>query len=275
MKLRLPILLMTIAGCVLAQTPSIRNTQGILNAASFTTPVAPGALLSIFGTSLASSMASADTIPLSNSLSGVTVQFVQGSNTFPAPMLFVFQGDPNQNTPSQINAQLPWEIDPNGPAVSVNVTSNGATSNSASVPVSALGPGIFASNGFAIAVNNTDQTLVWPAGAVPGVTTHPAKAGDVLIIYATGLGAVDTPIADGTAPAYVDNVLRNTTTLPTVLVGGIQAQLIYSVLSPQFVGVNQLAITVPTGVTPGNNVPLQIQEGGVTTPNTTTIAISQ
>ena len=275
MKIRLLIILMAAAGLGSAQTPTIRDTQGILNAASFTTPVAPGALLSIFGTSLATSMASADTIPLSTSLGGVTVQFVQGSNSYAAPLLFVFPGDPSQNSPAQINAQLPWEIDPNGPAVSVTVTSNNATSNAATVPVGALGPGVFASNGLAIAVNNSDGTLVWPAGAVPGLTTHAAKAGDVLIIYATGLGALDNSIPDGQAPAYLDNLLRNTTTAPTVLVGGIQAQLVYSVLSPQFVGVNQLAITVPTGVTPGNNVPLQIQEGGVTSPNSTAIAISQ
>jgi uncharacterized protein (TIGR03437 family) len=274
MNTRLPILLIAAAVPALAQ-PSIRQSEGVLNAASFTAPVAPGGLLSIFGTSLASSMAAADTIPLSTSLSGVTVEFVQGSNNYPAPLLFVYQGDPNQNAPAQVNAQLPWEIDPNGPAVSVTVTSNGATSNQASVPVAALAPGIFASNGFAIAVNNSDQTLAWPAGAVPGVTTHAAKAGDVLVIYATGLGALDNSIPDGQAPSYFDNQLRNTTTPPTVLVGGIQAQVIYSVLSPQFVGVNQLAIFVPSGVASGNNVPLQIQEGGVTTPASATIAISQ
>ncbi len=274
MKIRLLVLSMAAAGLALAQTPSIRDTQGILNAASFTTPVAPGALLSIFGTNLATNLASADTIPLSTSLSGVTVQFVQGSNSYAAPLLFVYQGDPTKNAPAQINAQLPWEIDPNGPAVTVSVT-NGATSNSATVPVSALAPGVFASNGLAIAVNNADGTLAWAAGAVPGVTTHAAKAGDVLVIYATGLGAVSSSIPDGQAPSYFDNQLRNTNTNPTVLVGGVQAQLIYSVLSPQFVGVNQLAIFVPNGVAPGNNVSLQIKEGGNTSPASATIAISQ
>ena len=98
MKFRLLIVLTAAAGVVLAQTPSIRDTQGILNAASFTTPVAPGALLSIFGTNLASSLASADTIPLSSSLGGVTVQFAQGNNTYAAPLLFVYQGNPSQNS---------------------------------------------------------------------------------------------------------------------------------------------------------------------------------
>ena len=81
----------------------------------------------------------------------------------------------------------------------------------------------------------------------------------MLIIYATGLGAVDNSPADG-APAGAQ--LINTLTKPAVLIGGITAPFIYSVLSPQFVGVNQLAIFVPDGAPTGDCV-AQIQMGGV------------
>ena len=273
MRNRLLLALLAATTLGYSQTPSIRSDQGILNAGSFTTPVAPGSLLSIFGTNLATSLVQASTIPLSSSLGGVTVQFTQSNITYPAPLLFVYQGDPTNNVPAQINAQIPWELVPGGDPVNVTVTANGATSAPAIVPVGALGPGIFASSGRAVAVNNADGTLVWPAGAVPGLTTHGARAGDIIIIYATGLGAVDTPIADGQAPAYSDNVLRNNTTAPTVLVGNVQAQFIYSVLSPQFVGVNQLAIFIPSGAPIGDAIPLQLQEGGVTSPASTTISI--
>ena len=265
MKTRIAVLLFVGAASTFAQPAFTGNA--VVNAASDTTPLAPGSLATIFGTNLASATAAASTIPLSKSLGGVTVQFAQGSNTFSAPMLFTSTG--------QVNLQVPWELTPGGAPVMVTVTSDKGTSSPQQITVGPLGPGVFASNGFAVAVNNSDNTLVWPAGTIPGTTTHPAKAGDVIIIYATGLGALDTPIADGQAPFYSDNKLRNTTTAPTVLVGGVKAQLVYSVLSPQFVGVNQLAITVPSGVTPGNSVPLQIQEGGQTSPNTTVIAISQ
>ncbi len=274
-KTRIVVLLLAVTGLAFAQTPAVRDTQGVLNAASFAAPVAPGALLSIFGSNLASSLITADTIPLSTSLGGVTVQFTQAANSFTAPLLFIYQGDPDNSVPAQINAQLPWEIDPNGPAVSVTVTANGATSAPAPVPVGSLGPGIFASGGRAIAVNNADGTFTWPAGAVPGLTTHSVKAGDVVIIYATGLGAVDTPIPDATIPALVDGLLRNNTTLPTVMVGGVQAQLVYSVLSPQFVGVNQLAIVIPDKAPVGDAIALQLQEGGVTSPASTTIAVGK
>lgn len=270
MKTRLAFIVFAVAGSAFAQAPAFTG-NAVVNAASDQTPLAPGSLASIFGSNLASSMASASTIPLSNNLNGVSVQFVQGSNNYPAPMLFVSTG--------QVNLQVPQEIVPGGAPVTVTVTTAAGTSAAEQISVGPLGPGIFAqavgSNQLAISVNNSDGTLTWAAASIPGVTSHPAKAGDVLIIYATGLGAVDTPIADGTSPSASDNKLRNTTTAPTVMVGGVQAQLVYSVLSPQFVGVDQLAITVPSGVTPGNNVPLQIVEGGVTSPSTTGIAISQ
>lgn len=276
MKTRLILVLLAVACLGLAQTPSIRDANGILNAASFSTPVSPGSLLSIFGTNLSSSLAQSDTVPLSNALSGVTVEFTQGNNNYTAPLLFVYQGDPANAVPAQINAQLPWEIVPGGPPVSVTVTANGAASAPASVPVGPVGPGIFASNGLAIAVNNADGTFAWAEGSVPGLTTHAVKAGDVLIIYATGLGALDTPIPTGTAPSYVDNKLRNTVNTPAIYIGGVQAQLVYSVLSPQFVGVDQLAIVVPSGTPTGDKVPLQILENGVSSPGDgTTIAVTQ
>jgi uncharacterized protein (TIGR03437 family) len=270
MRNRVFFLLLGVAGLGLAQTPVISN-GGVANAASFssTTPIAPGALFSIFGIDLASSVANADTIPLSNSLGGATVEFIQGSNTFPAPMLFT---QPTTSTAtSQINAQVPWELDPTQ-QTQVQVTVNGTPSTGVQVPLAAIGPGIFASNGLAISVNS-DGTLTWAAGTVPGLTTHAAKAGDVLIIYATGLGPVSpAPPADG---ADSIDKLRRTTTMPTVLVGGVQANVSFSGLSPQFVGVNQINITVPSGVTPGANVALQIQMGGITTATNTAIAITQ
>jgi uncharacterized protein (TIGR03437 family) len=96
-----------------------------------------------------------------------------------------------------------------------------------------------------------------------------------VIIYATGLGPVDPPIMTGQAPVYLDNVLRNTTTRPTVFVGGVEAQFVYSVLSPQFVGVDQLAVIIPSGAPTGDKVSLQILQGTVVSPDTTTIAVTK
>jgi uncharacterized protein (TIGR03437 family) len=247
---------------------------GILNGASFQKgqAITPGSLISIFGTALASGTAQADSIPLSSSLGGVSVQFVNGAATANAPMLFVQPDNAASNVASQINLQVPWNIVPAGTSATVNVvvTNNGVSSAPTPVTVAPFSPGIFSANGFAIA-ENVDGTFAWAAGTVPGLVTHAAKAGDVIIIYATGFGAVDTPVQDG--QNSIDK-LRNTVTAPIVMVGGISAQVLFSGLSPQFVGVNQLNIVVPNAA-PGNHVPLQVQLGGITTSDSVGISVTQ
>lgn len=251
------------SGLGLAQ-PTI-TSGGILNGASFASgvPITPGSLISIFGTNFAAHSASADSIPLSNQLGGVSVEFVNGNTKVPAPMLFADS--------TQLNVEVPWEIVPSGTSATVNVivTNNGKASAPSPVKVGPFSPGVFASNGLAIA-ENPDGTLAWPVGAVHGLTTHPAKPGDVVIIYATGLGAVKDPPADG--QNSIDELRKNLTP-PQVLVGGITAVLKFAGLSPQFVGVNQINMVVPD-VAPGDKVPLQIKVGGITSPDTITMAIS-
>jgi uncharacterized protein (TIGR03437 family) len=272
MPVRVFVLIWIAAGLGLAQSPVISN-NGMVNGASFTTPITPGSLFSIFGSGLASGVAQADSIPLSKSLGGVTVEFIQGNNVYNAAMLFVQPDDAAKNITSQINAQVPWEVDPTQ-QTQVTVTVNGKSSAPVQAPVGAIGPGVFASNGLAIAINK-DGTLAWAPGTVPGLTTHAAKAGDTIIVYTTGLGPVGpAPPADG---ADSIDELRRTQTMPVVLVGGVQAPmpLPFSGLTPQFVGVYQINFKIPDGVTPGSNVPLQIQMGGITTASNTAIAITQ
>ena len=256
-----------------AQLPNV-TPGGVVNGASFAgnQPITPGSLISIFGSNLSSSLQHADSIPLSKSLGGVTVTFVNGNSSVTAPMLDTI---PSAN---QLNLQVPWNIvPPNAPPQTVNVvvTVDGVGSSQASpVTIGAFSPGIFSTgpNFRAIVQNFSDGTLAQPAGSVPGLITHSALPGDIVIIYATGLGAVDNTPADGAAAG---GQIINTLTPPTVLVGGITAPLIYSVLSPQFVGINQLAIKIPSGAPTGDQVPLQIQVGGITSPASVIMGVSQ
>jgi uncharacterized protein (TIGR03437 family) len=273
MRIHSVLLLLASAGLGLAQTPSVFN-GGVLNGASFVKgqAVTAGSLVSIFGTALASKVAEADTIPLSTTLGGVTVQFVNGDTTLSAPMLFVQPDNLANNVNSQLNVQVPWEIVPAGTTANVNVvvTSNGVSSTPVQFTVAPYSPGVFASNGLAIAVN-PDGTLAWPVGAVPGLTTHPAKMGDVVIVYATGLGAVASPPVDGQNSL---DQLRTNLVPPQATIGGVSAPVVFAGLSPQFVGVNQVNITVPS-VAAGNSLPLQLQLGGITSPDTVTMAVTQ
>jgi uncharacterized protein (TIGR03437 family) len=253
-----------------AQTPVIAP-GGIVNGATFAPgPVAPGSIASIFGSSLASALATASTIPLSMALADVTVTI----NGKPAPLYFVSPDQPGKPGTAQINIQIPYDVLPAGTTsgnvnVTVNRTSTGA-SQPATVAIAPVEPGILATNGQAIAINNADGTLAAPANSIPGLTTHAVTAGDVLILYATGLGAVTPTIANG---ANSLDQLRSTNVTPTVMIGGINAQVLFSGLTPQFTGVNQVNIIVPSGITPGNTVPIQIQANSITTTNQVTIAI--
>lgn len=254
-----------IATCATGQTPTVAD-GGVLNGASFAKgqAVSPGELVSIFGTDLASSTAQADSVPLSTSLANVNVSF----NGVAAPLLYV--------SPTQINAQMPWDVMPSGitaGTADVVVTRGGVKSAAQMVQVRPSAPGIFSippGAGYAIAIN-ADGSVAAPAGAISGITTRPAKVGDVVIILATGLGPVDSPIANGAAST---DKLRRTTTTPTVLIGGQPAQLLFSGLSPQFTGVNQLNVMVPD-VTAGDKVPVQIQMDGIITTDQVVMAVTR
>jgi uncharacterized protein (TIGR03437 family) len=256
-------LLCAAAGFALAQAPAI-NTGGVVNTAGSPSngAIAPGALVTIFGTNLASGMTLSDSVPLSTSVGGTSVT-IAGT---PAPIQFA--------SPTQINVQAPWGIalsDSAGPAAVV-VTAGGNASASASVTVAASAPAIYNIGGQALAVNS-DGTLAAPANSIPGIPTRPAAIGDAkgLIIFATGMGAVDVPVPDGANSA---DQTRNTLNAPTVLIGGVAAQVTYSGLSPQFPGVNQINVTLPAGTPTGNNVHLQIQVNGISS-NVAAIAVSQ
>jgi uncharacterized protein (TIGR03437 family) len=256
-------LTLLLSAAALAQTPAIA-AGGVLNGASFTKgqAVAPGSLVSIFGSDLAAGLTQNDTVPLSAKLSGVSVTF----NNIPGGLYFV--------SPGQVNAQIPWDVLPAGTTagkINVVVTRNGVASQVQQVDYVPSAPGVFylpESGGWAIAINS-DGSLAAPAGAIPGVPTHPAAAGDGLELLATGLGPVDPPVANGAASL---DKLRNAMIQPAVLVGGKTATVLFAGLSPQFPGVNQVNFVVPQGVAAGV-APLQLQVAGLTTTDQAKIAV--
>jgi uncharacterized protein (TIGR03437 family) len=244
---------------ILINTTPTAFVSAALNGASFATSqsIAPGSLISLFGTGIASSTAQASAIPLPVSLGGVSVAI----GGVPAPLLFV--------SSKQLNVQVPWTLAA-GPA-NVVVTVNGTALGAFQATVAALSPGIFSTQfgvGQAIAINS-DGSLAGPEGSIPGIATHPAKPGGTIIVLATGLGAVTPSISTGEASS---DALRNAVTKPTILIGGLPADVPFAGLSPQFVGVNQINVVVPkvaAGV-----LALQIDEGGVRTTDKVTIAVA-
>ena len=257
--------LLVLCASAFGQAPVI-SEGGIVNAASNAAgqALAAGSLVTIYGTGLAASTASAASVPLPTELGGVRVTF----NGIPAPLLLVSAG--------QINGQVPVDVLPagvtSGPAT-VIVTRGQESSAPRTAQVGPFSPGIFTVNfgvGQAIAIN-PDSTLAAAAGSIPGLSTHPANVNDIILLLGTGLGAVDPPILSGRNS--LEEVRRNTTP-PQVFIGGQEATVPFSGLSPQFVGVNQINVRIPAGVAAGDRVPIQLRQGNTLTTDQATIAIA-
>src|SRR4051812_21011845 len=112
------------------------SAGGVLDGAGFVVgqAVAPGSLVSIFGSGLATSLLQGDTVPLSTNIGGTSVTM----NGIPAPLYFVSGG--------QVNAQVPWNVLPQGATTgtaNVVVSLNGTISPGLSVNIGEFSPNIF------------------------------------------------------------------------------------------------------------------------------------
>jgi uncharacterized protein (TIGR03437 family) len=56
------------------------------------------------------------------------------------------------------------------------------------------------------------------------------------------------------------------------MIGGALAQILFSGLSPQFVGIDQINFIVPQ-VAPGDALPIQLVDGGITSTDKVTFAV--
>jgi len=227
--------------------PSI-SSGGVVNAASYTARISPGALASVFGTGFGVSTVQPD-VPLPASAAGVTVNV----NGKAAPILYL--------TPGQINFQVPWSTPTSG-NVNVVVSVGTANSNTVSVPVGTAAPGLFAqTSGAAIVQNFPDYSLNDPS--------NPASGGSTIIAYLTGSGPVSPAVADGAASPSAP--VAAATAVATAKVGSATAAVSFTGLTPGFVGLVQMNIVVPTGLAPGV-YPLSITIDGQTA-NSATIAV--
>lgn len=266
------------AGTAVAQQPTV-NQNGVVNAASYSLDNPRGSLITIFGTNMAQAgvLLTPGTTPLSTQVKKGPDTVSVTINDTPAPIQYV--------STTQTSVQVPWGT--KSGTATVVVTRNGVASPPQTFHATTFSPGIFnieqSNKGRAWAINAITGTVAQPTQGwpYPKITALPAKAGDHLYIYATGLGPVNPLIADGAAPCSLQGcapgvkqrVLVKSTKIQ-VLVGGVSAKLEFAGLAPQFPGVYQVNFQVPEGVTAGDAVPVQIQiEGGGTSTAQVTLAI--
>lgn len=205
--------------------------------------------MSIFGSGLSTTIQSASTVPLSVTVADVASVTIGGVN---APVLVV--------SPGQIIAQVPWEAVPGGPA-NVVVTNGAGASQTVQVQVAEFAPTVMNLNFGTTAqayVINQDGTLNGAGtilGSIPTAVSHPEFSGSMVTIYATGLGPVSSAPADGSISSPQASPALST---PFVTIAGASAQVVSCGLSSKYPGVYEVVVSVPYGITPGNDQPIQI-----------------
>jgi len=230
---------------VTGSTPVI-SSAGITNAASFATGASPGGLVTIFGTNLTRNLTGIVQnagVPLPSALAGTGVTV--GGRT--APVFNVV----NLNGQEQISVQIPVDA-ALGPAVPV-VLNNGFGTATAQINLTATQPGLFTIDGTQAAALHADFSLI--SGA------NPAAAGETIIVFCTGLGAVNPVVPTGAAAS--SSVLSTTTANFTATIAGQNAAVVFSGLAPRFVALGQVNLVVPAGA-PSGSQNLALTGGGNT-----------
>ena len=212
--------------------------EGIVEGAGFTPlrPLVPGGIVSLFGSNLAPATAAATQIPLERELQQVSVRI----GNVDAPLYFVSEG--------QINAQIPFEVQ-TGDTVPIVINNGGLLTAPQLYQIAPAQPGIFKAQTNAAILDEQFQLVT---------SQNPARIGSVIQIFGSGLGLTNPVVASGAAGVASDTLLPL-----NVTIGGIQAAVQYKGLAPNFVGLYQVNVTVPNGVAPGDEVPLVIEQDGI------------
>jgi adhesin/invasin len=155
---------------------------------------------------------------------------------------------------------MPFETAPGAASLVVDVA--GVRSIPATIQVTATAPGVAVTGAsHAVAVN-------YPDGSVNSAAS-PARPGQYVIVYLTGQGALDNPVATG-APAS-STPFSHPTALVLARVGGLPAQVAFAGMVPGWVGVLQMNLMVPQAAS--GEQPLEVSIGGVSA-NPTVLSIA-
>ena len=210
-------------------TPQTVNAaaEAVVNAANFSPRLAAGTIFSIFG----------DGLPVAGENSTVEIN---GRNL---PILF--------SNRFQLNSALPSDL----PAGSYSLRLTSPFGQTAfNVDVADVAPGIFLLDSRQGAILNQDNSI--------NNQTNPISRGRAIVIFATGLGAVNTG----------SNSLNPTAQPVTVLINGRELAPFYSGLAPGYIGLYQINVVIPANLPPGLDQDLRLRIAG-TESNTVGVSI--
>jgi uncharacterized protein (TIGR03437 family) len=224
----------------------------VVNGASFLPgAISAGELITLFGQGIGPATGSEYRLDaagrVATSLNGVRVLF----DEVPGPLLYA--------GPNQINAVPPYTI-ASRQDVTVAIETNGIAGPVQVIQVARVTPGFgaVAPGVFSVTASGAGQAAAFNEDGTVNGPAHPAPAGSIVGLYATGLGATNPPSIDGqiTDPSQLPRIAGTV----DVLIGGRRADVLYAGAAPNSIsGVTQINVRIPQGVS--GNAPVYVSGG--------------
>lgn len=216
-----------IAAIVPPPAGSSTSIASVTNAAGYGANFSPGSLVSIFGKNLSGSTAQSSGLPLPTTLGGAKVMI----NNISCPLTYA--------SPTQLNAQVPYEIRPGSATLTIQYGEGASTS----ITVQAVAPGLFTDpDNQRGAIENSNYSV--------NSSTNPAATGSLITLYGTGGGPTDVTV--GTGQGAPLSPLAHLAGNVVVSINGLAAEVKFAGLAPGYVGLLQVDVIVPDGAGSGD-----------------------
>ncbi len=246
-------------GCLLASDKPAPRVAPYYDAASIVNAAdnqsgqfAPNTIATIYGTNLAYGTAAVS----QNDINAGLLPTVLGTdetqvyvNNYPADLYYV--------SPTQINFLVPPNLV--GPSMTVRVTIDGLAGPSIPFSLAAAAPGLFQLDATHAVATLADGSVVTPQS--------PAQPGDVVVLWATGLGATDPNPVYGQLPTAAAPLAAGASL--SVLLDGVPVPpgaIAYAGLAPDFAGLYQINVTLPASTASNPEIRVQV-DNAVSIPN--------
>jgi uncharacterized protein (TIGR03437 family) len=238
----------------------VYTVASIVNAAdNQSDKLAPNTIATIYGANLAYSTAG---ITAGDVHSGVLPIMLGASETTviignsPAGLFYV--------SPGQINFLVPPDLLPGPVTVYVDVDGSDGSKGPVPLTLARAAPGLFQ-------LESTSGSMVAVATQVDGsllTSSSPAKPGDVVVLWATGLGATEAPQPDNylQVPTAAAPLVAGANL--SILLDGVavpSSDILYAGVAPGYGGLYQINLTLPKST--GKNPEIRLQlDGAISVP---------
>jgi len=232
-----------------ASSAPVYTAAGIVQAATQTVEaLAPNTIATIYGTNLSfttHALAASDlvkgTVP--TTLGGVTVYV----NSIQSSLFYV--------SPGQVNFLVPYEI--TATTGTVQVVRDGVAGQPGTIQLATTAPGLFQWNGNFVVAEHTDGSVI--------TDESPGAAGEVVVLYAAGLGRTVPDVPSGHVVSKATSILYASQL--QVLLNGVPcpaSSIYYAGLTPGYAGLYQINLKLPDALPPDPEV--QVVIGSQTSP---------